>query len=124
MSALSKICFWLTGFLAIAGTVYGLTSHELGGATLLLVAAATFCFVGLVMRGVAHDEVEGGHAEEAEPVVAPTIWPLGFAVSAMIIAFGLVVNRWLLAAGAVVFAVSAAGWLREVSRSRTPSGHS
>ena len=112
----------LAAFLVIAGLVYGFTSHERGGTTLLLVAGVTFLFLGLVARTEARHEAEGASSEE-EPHVGPTIWPLGFAVSAVIIALGLIVDAWILIAGAVVFALSAAGWFRDVARSRANVGH-
>ncbi len=122
MSTLTRICFSLAVFLAVAGTVYGLTSHELAGSALLLVAAATFCFLGVVSRMVARRET-GTEAEDAEVYVAPTIWPFGFAIAAVIIALGLIVSPWILIAAAIVFALSAAGWLRDVARSRAHAGH-
>ena len=122
MSTISRICLSLAGFLAIAGIVYGLTSHEHAGTTLLLTAAATFCFLGLVSRMVARAEA-GSTTEEMEVHVAPTIWPFGFAVAAVVIAFGLVITPWILLAGAIVFVLSAAGWIRDVARSRAHAGH-
>jgi cytochrome c oxidase subunit IV len=122
MTTISRICLSLAAFLAIAGTVYGLTSHEHAGTTLLLIAAATFCFLGLVSRMVARAEA-GSATEEMEVHVAPTIWPFGFAVAAVIIAFGLVITPWILLAGAIVFVLSAAGWIRDVARSRVHAGH-
>jgi hypothetical protein len=123
MSTLARICFSLAAFLAIAGTVYGLTSHELGGTALLLVAAATFCFLGFVSRMVARRETGSEPEEEEPPHVAPTIWPFGFAVAAVIIALGLIVSPWLLIVGAIAFALSAGGWVRDIARSRTHAGH-
>ena len=122
MSTLSRICLSLTAFLAVAGTVYGLTSHEPAGTTALLVAAATFCFLGIVSRMVAR-RTTGPEPEEVEVHVSPTIWPLGFAIAAVNIALGLIVSPWFLSAGVVAFALSAAGWLRDVSRSRAHAGH-
>jgi hypothetical protein len=124
MSAISRICLSLAGFLGVAGAVYGLTSHEPGGATLLLVAAATFCFLGLVSRMVARSATGPEAGEEAAVHVAPTIWPFGFAVAAVIIALGLVVSVWLLIVGAIVFALSAAGWLRDVARGKAHADRS
>lgn len=122
MSTISRLCLSLAAFLLIAGTVYGLTSHEHVGTTLLLAAAATFCFLGLVSRMVARAEA-GSEPEEMEIHVAPTIWPFGFAVAAVIIAFGLVFTPLILIAGAIVFVLSAAGWIRDVARSRAHAGH-
>ena len=116
MNTLSRICLGLAGFLAVAGGIYGVTSHEHAGTTLLLVAAVTFGFLSVVMRMAAQRAPEH-HPEEPEPQVAPTIWPFGFAVSGVVLAVGLIVSPWILVVGAVLFAVSAAGWLRDVARS-------
>ena len=122
MSALSRVCLSLAVFLAVAGTVYGVTSHEPAGTTTLLVAAATFCFLGIVSRMVARREADV-EPDEVEIHVGPTIWPFGFAISAAIIALGLIVTPWILILGAIGFGLSAAGWLREVARSRAHAGH-
>src|SRR6476619_3618129 len=121
MNTLTRICFSLAVFLAVAGTVYGLTSHEPAGTTLLAVAATTFCFLGVVSRMVARREAET-EAEEIEVHVGPTIWPFGFAIAAVIIALGLIVTPWLLVPGAFAFVLAAAGWLRDVARSRAQAG--
>lgn len=123
MSMLSRICLALAGFLAVAGGVYGFTSHEPAGTTLLLVAALTFCFLGIITRMVAKaSEGSEGAIEEEEVQVGPTIWPFGFAIAGVILAIGFIVSPWILVLGAVTFAVSAAGWLRDVTRSHTPAG--
>ncbi len=120
MSTTSRIWFALAGFLLIAGAVYGITSKEYAGAPLLLVGGATFCYLGLVGRSVVHrseGEAEGpSHDDEGEVHVAPTIWPFAFSIAGVIIALGVIVNAWILVLGVLAFAVSAAGWLREVLR--------
>ena len=122
MSTLSRICLALAGFLAVAGGVYGVTSHEPAGTTLLLVAAVTFCFLGIVTRMAARGSEGSEHAGEEEVHIGPTIWPFGFAIAGVILAIGFIVSPWILALGAVAFAVSAAGWLRDVTRSHSPAG--
>ncbi len=122
MGMASRIMLSLAGFLLVAGVVYGLTSHEVTGAPLLLAASVTFCFLGLVARSQARRSAEEGegHAaeeEEEEAAVAPTIWPFGFAIAAAIMMLGLFLSRWILLAAAIVFALSVAGWLRDVARS-------
>jgi hypothetical protein len=100
--------------------VYGITSKEYAGAPLLLVGGATFCYLGLVGRSVIRrsekqDEDPGG-ADEGEVHVAATIWPFAFSLAGVIIVVGFIVSTWILALGVLAFAVSAAGWLRDVLR--------
>jgi hypothetical protein len=120
--SLSRICMWLGLFLLVAGSTYGVMSHEPAGTTLLLVASATFWFLTLVTRRVARQEEERPSQEGTEIHVAPTIWPLGFAISAVIIGLGLIVTPWILIPGGVAFVLCALGWLRDVARSHV-AGH-
>ena len=123
MSSLSRICMWLAAFLLVAGTVYGFTSHEPAGTTLLLIASATFWFLAFVARYVARQEAGRPDQEEPELHIGPTIWPFGFAISAVLIGLGFVISPWILIPGAVAFALCAAGWLRDVARSHAPAEH-
>lgn len=118
MGTAARICALLGLFLLIAGAVYGLTSHEPAGASLLLIAAGTFGFVALVVRSVARRTPEAESPSQAEVHVAPTIWPFGFSVAAVVLMLGIVVTPWLFALGGLAFALSAAGWFRDVARSR------
>jgi hypothetical protein len=119
----ARVWFGLAAFLVVTGAIYGITSHELAGAPLLLVASVTFFYLGMVARGRVRDasrpEPAGhppGEVSEAEANVAPTIWPFGFSIAAVMLALGLVVSRWLLAVGAVLFLLAAVGWFRDVAR--------
>ncbi len=122
MGTVSRIWLALAGFLAVAGVVYGLSSHEVAGAPLLLVGGATFAYLGLVAvrevrRTPPGDESEEGAEAEEPPHVAPTIWPFGFSIAAVLLALGLIVSHLILVVGGVAFVLSAAGWLRDVTRS-------
>src|SRR5438552_8104302 len=108
MRTLSRICLGLAVFLAVAGAVYGTTSHEPAGTTELLLASATFCFLGIIAGVEARREPEEP-TEEAEVHVAPTIWPFGFAVAGVVIVVGFIVSPWILILGGAGFALSAAG---------------
>jgi len=123
MITASRVWFALAAFLVVTGAIYGITSHELAGAPLLLVGSITFFYLGMVARGQVRDatrpEPAGhgpGEVSEAETVVAPTIWPFGFSIAAVMLALGLVISRWLLAAGAALFLLAAVGWFRDVAR--------
>jgi threonine/homoserine/homoserine lactone efflux protein len=129
MGTVSKIWFALAAFLVVAGVVYGLTSHEVAGAPLLLVCGATLTYLGLIGRSEARraaglggpsafsdEETDAGPGPPpAVPHVGPTIWPLGFAISAVLLAIGFIVSRWIMVVGVLAFAASAAGWLRDVA---------
>ena len=59
------------------------------------------------------DADEGG---EELMHVGPTIWPFVFSLAAAILVLGIVVQRWLLIVGSVVFVASAVGWFVDVRR--------
>jgi len=56
-----------------------------------------------------------------EENIAPTIWPFGFSLAAVALLLGLVLVRWLLIAGALMFIASAAGWFTDVRRQHAHS---
>jgi hypothetical protein len=116
MGTLSRICVALGAFLLVAGAVYGLTSHEPAGTALLLIASATFWFLGAVARHVVR-LAEGSEEASIEVHVAPTIWPFGFALSAVVLGLAIIVSPLFLVPGVIGFVACAAGWLREVARS-------
>lgn len=119
MGLTARICLSLSAFLLVAGTVYGLTSHEHAGTTMMLVASATFCFLGLVTRSIARREAGAEPPEhEAEIEVPPTIWPFAFALSAVLLMLGIIATAWLAIVGGILFLLSAAGWVRDVTRAR------
>jgi hypothetical protein len=102
-------------FLAIAAAVYWLTATEPIGTTTLAVAALTFLVLGVLVRVEANRANEEGEEELVH--VGPTIWPLGFAVAAVVLALGIIVAPWFFVLGGILFVASAAGWLQAVARS-------
>jgi hypothetical protein len=122
MGVISWICLGLAGFLAVAGGVYGITSHEPAGTTELIVSALTFLVLSVVTRVVARGIPDEPETSEELVHVGPTIWPFAFAVSGVVLALGFIVSAWLLIPGAAAFAVSAAGWFRDVARSHSHAG--
>jgi uncharacterized membrane protein len=120
VKTVSTICFGLAIFLGVAGLIYLFTAHEYAGATELLIASVTFAFLGLVLR-VAERRAPTEAADEEKLHIGPTIWPLGFAASGAVVAIGLIVGPLILVIGAAACVVCAAGWARDVARSRAPS---
>jgi len=120
VSTATRVWLSLAGFLLIAGAVYLITSHEYAGAPLLLIGGATFSYLGIVGRSVLRraekDTANSDAGEEEEVHIPPTIWPFAFSVAGVIIAVGFIVSPWILAIGVLAFAVSAAGWLRDIAR--------
>lgn len=130
MKVTAKVAFRLAAYLGIAGLTYLLTAYEWAGGLLVLLAAVAFAYVGVVLRGAAREAgpsaPAGGEdiiaADEAH--VGPTIWPFVFSLAAALLVLGIVVQRWLLVAGAAVFVASALGWFADVRRqhAHAPSG--
>ncbi len=134
MKVVSKIAFGLGLFIFAAGAVYGVTAHERTGAVLLLIVSIAFFYIGLAARGAAREgedlepEQQASALEEKqeeEEEIGPTIWPFAFSLAAVGIVLGLVVARWLLVVGGIVFAASVVGWFRDIRRQHAPpeGGH-
>jgi hypothetical protein len=134
MKVASKIVFGLGLFTFVAAAIYGGTAHERTGAVLLLIVSIALFYIGLVAKGAAR-EAEDLEPEqqvsalqeqpEEEEEIGPTIWPFAFSLAAVGIVLGMVVARWLLVVGVVVFAASVVGWFRDIRRQHTPpdGGH-
>jgi Cytochrome c oxidase subunit IV len=118
MKTVSSICLGLAIFLGVAGLIYLFTAHEYAGATELLVASVTFTFLVIILR-VADRRTPPETAQEEELDIEPTIWPLGFALAGAIVVIGAIASPWIAVVGVVACAVCAAGWLRDVARSRS-----
>ena len=124
MRVTSLVVFRLAAFLGAAGLVYVVTSHEPSGGSMMLIAAATFTYLGVVLRAAVReggaavrDDDAGAEDGSAEDIhVGPTIWPFVFSLAAAVLVLGIVLARWLLVVGSVVFVASAAGWFVDVRR--------
>jgi len=116
MRVISTVVLRLALFLAIVGVAYAVTAREPAGSSLILVGAATFAYVGLILRAAARGAGEQAD-EPAEPEhVGPTIWPFAFSIATIGLVLGVVVSRWLLVLGSAVFVASAIGWAVDVRR--------
>ena len=120
MKRVSRVLVAIAVFLTVDAAVYLLTARELTGGPLIAMTAVSLAFLGLVLWVVAHRatrEVEE-HPGEVGAVtldhVGPTIWPVGFALSAALLAIGLVTVVWLVILGAGVFLASMVGWFIDI----------
>jgi hypothetical protein len=126
----SVVVFRLAAFLGVAGLVYVVTAREPAGGSLILVAAASFTYIGLILRAAVREaaqegerEAEAGQEGTAESIhVPPTIWPFAFSLAAIGFVLGIVVAGCLLVAGAAVFVASTVGWFVDVRRQHA-DGH-
>ena len=122
MKLVSRILVGLAIFLAVDSAVYLITAHEYTGGPLIAATAISFVYLGWVLRGTtrrAQREIDKeAHPAEVGAVelehVGPTIWPVGFAVAAVVLAVGLAVQPLLLIPGGIVFVASAVGWTMDV----------
>ena len=130
MRLATRILFGLSGFLAVAASVYWATSHQgagrdLAGPALMGVAAIGFAYTGLVLWAAARRADREAAAAHATPHpeaatmahVHPTIWPFAFSIAALALVVGAVVaTRVLVPLGLALFAGAAVGWFADVRR--------
>jgi Cytochrome c oxidase subunit IV len=125
MTLISRIFLGLGTFLIVAGIAYGPITGEYEGTTEMLTVSGGALLMGVYLgravqraRAVLAAEAAGGGpgTADTEPHVAPTIWPLVFALSMIGIVLGSVGPHWVLAAGGILLVVSLTGWSLDVRR--------
>jgi hypothetical protein len=125
----SVVGFALAAFLLAAGGIFYFTSHEATGGLLLTIAAVGSAYVGLVARSAARRAEGGEPAEpvdeqgEAEETINPTIWPLVISLAALGIVLGVVLAKWLLILGILLFLLSGVGWFNDIRRQHSATEH-
>jgi len=120
-----RIALGLGAFLAVAGIVYAVTSHEWRGTVMLLVCAVAFAYVGLVLRGAVREAsvpVTGETLASEELLetehIGPTIWPFVLSVAALLLVIGLVAVHWVLIPTGILFLGAGAGWFLDIKGQR------
>lgn len=108
-------------FFLVAGFAYALTGDVENGFPLLMVAAIGVALLGgyiyLAVRRAEYAEAAGGEThEEIEPHIGSTIWPFGYALSAVGFVLGFLVSSPLYALGGALFFAATAGWFADVRR--------
>ncbi|HEU5417901.1 MAG TPA: cytochrome c oxidase subunit 4 [Streptosporangiaceae bacterium] len=124
MTLFSRIGMALGAFLIVAGVAYGLIAREYEGLALMLTVAGGALLAGTYLTravqrartAVAAQSAGAVAAGDTEPHVAPTIWPLIFALSMIGLVIGAVESRWALAGGGVLLVAALAGWSLDVRR--------
>jgi Cytochrome c oxidase subunit IV len=127
----SRITLSLGAFLIVASVVYALVSYEWEGVTLMLTVAGGALLTGTYLgqavqraRAWLAAQPAGATGEAGvEPHVAPTIWPLVFALSMIGLVIGAVESRWALAGGGILLVVALTGWGLDVRRQWRHADH-
>lgn len=122
MKLMANIFRALGIFLILDGVLYGLASRDIDGLVLLLTVAGGALVIGsYLIRGVHRAEVVRAAeptttVAATEPHVAPTIWPLIFAVSMIGLVLGALGQTWALVEGGILLVVALLGWALDVRR--------
>lgn len=122
MKVLSRLFLGLGLFLLVTAVPYGLHSREGVGGVLMLTAAGCAVFVGSFLvhglRAGGTQSVESGalSADDGEPHVGPTIWPVFLAVAIAGLVVGAIASPWVLVLGGVLLFAAGVGWILDVSR--------
>lgn len=108
-------------FYLVAGFGYALTADFVDGFPLLVVAALGISLLGgyayLAVRRGEQALASGGTAEyPPEPHIGSTIWPFGYALSAVGFVLGFLVYEPLYIIGGLLFVAATAGWFADVRR--------
>lgn len=121
MWPLSRSLRLLGLFLIVDAGVYMATAREWTGGPLIAATAGAFGYLALILGSAVRRAAREHQAEPTGDVgaveldhVGPTIWPAGFALAAIMLAFGAAVVRWLLVPGGVLFVAAALGWAADV----------
>lgn len=106
-------------FFLAAGFTYALTGDFVNGFPLLMVAAIGVALLGgyvyAAVRRAEQEVAAGGEVEEqVEPHIGSTIWPFGYALSAVGFVLGLLVSDAFYALGGLGFGAATAGWFADV----------
>lgn len=113
------IAFGLGVYYLIAGFGYALTSDFVDGFPLLMAAAIGIGLFGAyAYRAVRRAEQAMAAGEEpvepVEPHIGSTIWPFGYALSAVGLVIGFLAYQPMYAVGGILFVAATAGWFADV----------
>jgi len=124
MSTFGRLGLILGLLFVIDSFVYLALQNDKQGWVLIMFAGLGFAYLGCyALLAVRRAKRETAAEELGEPHVGPTIWPLVFAVSAVVIAVGILVTPVILVIGGILFVVAAVGWITAARRQWHVEGH-
>jgi len=129
MGVQARIFLAIATFLVVAGVVYGITSSENAGTTMLLLAGGMALIVGgylLVQVRSSTDSAEPnrpGGGGEADPAAQgedylphASIWPFAMGMGMVVAANGLALGGWALVPGVLLTCAATFGYARQSRR--------
>ena len=125
MSTFARIGLIIGALFVIDSVVYLSLQHDKQGFVLILFAGLGFAYLGCYALLAVRKAKRQTQAEEGvgEPHVGPTIWPLVFAVSAVVMVVGILVTPVILVIGGILFVVAAVGWITAARKQWHVEGH-
>jgi hypothetical protein len=125
----SKLFASIGAFYLLIGIIYAVTAYEWAGVVLLLLGAAfAFTIAGFMawnVRGVQYQAEDsewgpgdGPPTHEGLYLPHTSIWPVGIAIGAALVAAGVAIGWWVWLPGAALLAHSVIGFAAQ-SRDRT-----
>jgi len=126
MSTFSRIGLILGVLFIIDSVVYLALQSDEQGFALILFTGIGFAYLGCYSLLAVRKARRQAAAEEGpgEPHIGPTIWPLVFAVSAVVMVVGILVTPVILVIGGILFVVAAVGWISAARKQwRHVDGH-
>jgi FtsH-binding integral membrane protein len=127
MKVAMRIAFGLGVFIAVASSVYYVSSEEWRGSVMLLVLALSSLYLGLVFRGalrrasVPATKEAMADEEISEAHVGPTIWPFVISLAALLVVVATVVAAWVMIPGLILLLAAGIGWIVDIRRQWHPS---
>lgn len=122
MKPMSRLFLGLGVFLLASAVAYGFHSHEGEGDVLMFVAAGCAALFGGFLvrefRAASSEPAQDGDpaADDGEPHVGPTIWPVFLAVAMSGLVIGAIGRPWVLIVGGVLVFAACMGWILDVRR--------
>jgi cobalamin synthase len=125
MSVFSRLGLIMGALFVVDSFVYWALQSDKQGFALILFAGLGLIYLGVYALLAVRKAGRPAAGEEGpgEPHIGPTIWPLVFAVSAVVMVIGILVTPAILVVGAILFVAAAIGWILAARRQWHAGGH-
>ena len=118
-----RLFFVVGGAITVLALIYGATSYEEAGTTMIAVAAVLGLWCGVYLwlqqrprADQREAEVAGELGGETAYLPHASVWPFAIGLGAATIANGLVLGTWVLVPGLAILALGVGGWVGQTRR--------